>query len=101
VGATPFLCRFDCGIGVRRVAFRREGSERDEMAKDKKATVSTARIVLEDEQGKRELAFDKAEIVANTDSAVVVQFENEQGERMRATLPKSMLKQVISFRMLF
>ena len=71
------------------------------MANERTVAVPAARIVLVDALGERELVFEKAEIVANSYSDVVVQFANARGERMRATLPQSMIRQVVSFRMLF
>jgi hypothetical protein len=71
------------------------------MANERTVAAPAARIVLVDPLGEREFVFEKAEIVANSYSDVVVQFENERGERLRATLPKSMIRQVVSFRMLF
>lgn len=60
-----------------------------------------ARLLLELEDGRRELVFPTVEVVANTASHVVVRFANERGESVRATLPKALLRQVVSLKMLW
>lgn len=60
-----------------------------------------ARLLLELEDGRREFVFPTVEVVANTASQVVVRFANERGETVRATLPKALLRQVVSLKMLW
>lgn len=60
-----------------------------------------ARLLLELEEGRRELVFPTVEVVANTASHVVVRFANEHGQSIRATLPKALLRQVVSLKMLW
>ena len=59
------------------------------------------RLMLELPDGRKELVFESLEVVANTESHVVVLFSNDRGERVRATLPKAMLRQVASLKVLW
>lgn len=60
-----------------------------------------ARLVLDLADGRRELAFPRVQVVANTAGHVVVLFANDQGETVRATLPKALLRQVVSLKLLW
>ena len=61
----------------------------------------SVRLVVELSAGRQELVFGSLEVVANTEGYVVVLFSNDRGEKVRATLPKKMLREVASLRTLW
>ncbi len=62
---------------------------------------ATARVVIEAPHVRHEFAFDKAEVSTVTSTHVVVVLSNDRGERVRAVLPKSMLRSVVSWKVLW
>ncbi|MCS6878937.1 MAG: hypothetical protein RMK73_05770 [Geminicoccaceae bacterium] len=71
------------------------------MAQEEGRSEDAARVVIESSQGRQELVFEKAEVTTVTSAHVVVLLSNAKGEKVRAVLPKSMLRQVVSLKMLW
>ena len=61
----------------------------------------SVRLLLDLPDGRQEFVFESLEVIANTEGHVVVLFSNDRCQKLRATLPKTKLRQMASLKMLW